>query len=61
MKGILLYSSKYGTSERYAKMFSEQTGLPLADAVKADAAQLAAADCVIMFCGIYVGTLFQPQ
>lgn len=36
MKGIILYKSKYGATEKYARWLSEETGFPAAEVARAD-------------------------
>lgn len=53
MKGIILYKSKYGTTEKYAQWLSEATGFEMLETVKATVAALKDYDTIILGGGIY--------
>lgn len=55
--GLILYKSKYGSSEKYARWLSEATGFACLEADKADAAALKAADAVVLCGGVYASGL----
>ncbi|WP_028509141.1 flavodoxin domain-containing protein [Ruminococcus sp. NK3A76] len=57
MKGIILFASKYGSSEKYAKWLSEETGFDCVKADKADSRALMEYDTVILGGGIYAGRI----
>ena len=53
MKGIILYQSKYGATERYAKWLSEETGFPCVETKKAKIEEVKSYDAIILGGGIY--------
>ena len=57
MKGIILFTSKYGTAEKYARWLAEETGFDCAETKKADAASLSGYDTVVFGGGIYAGRI----
>lgn len=52
-KGIILYQSKYGATEKYARWLSESTGFDLLETKKADIGKVAEYDTVILGGGVY--------
>lgn len=53
MKGIILYKSKYGATEKYARWLSEETGFPAAEIARADLEEVEGCGCVILCGGVY--------
>ena len=53
MKGIILYTSKYGATKRYADWLSEATGFACVETGKAKIADVSACDTIILGGGIY--------
>lgn len=54
-KGIILYQSKYGATEKYAKWLQEKTGFALMETKKATLGDVLACDTVILGGGVYAG------
>ena len=52
-RGIILYQSKYGATEKYAKWLQEQTSYDIAETKKARAETAAGYDVLILCGGIY--------
>lgn len=55
MSGIIIYKSKYGATEKYARMLSEATGFPCVTVKEADINEVAEKDVIIAGGGIYAG------
>ena len=55
MNGIILYSSTYGTTERYAMWLAEQTGFPAVRLRDVKKEQLRSAESVIVGCPVHAG------
>ena len=55
MKGIILYTSKYGSAKKYADWLHEAAGFDTLEAKKADVNTLSGYDTVILGGGIYAG------
>ena len=53
MKGIILYTSKYGATKTYATWLSEETGFPLMETAKATVNNIQPYDTIILGGGIY--------
>jgi len=53
MNGIIVYKSKYGASEKYAKWLSEETGFRCVSVKEVKSDELASCDTVIVGGGIY--------
>ncbi len=53
MRGIILYGSCYGTTQKYARQFARETGLPCFPCKQADEAR--DADTLVYFGGLYAG------
>ena len=53
MRGLVLYESKYGATERYARWLSEDTGFDLAKVSEVDAGSLPQYDVVVLGGGVY--------
>lgn len=53
MKGIILYSSRYGATERYAKWLAEETGFGCIETKKAKADDVMQYDTIILGGGVY--------
>ena len=52
-KGIILYQSKYGATEKYANWLREATGFDLLETKRADISQVLSYDTVILGGGVY--------
>ncbi len=52
-KGIILYQSNYGSTEKYARWLSEATGFELMETRRADIAAVEGYDTVILGGGVY--------
>ncbi len=52
-KGIVLYQSKYGATEKYARWISDQTGFPCLDVKKASPHDVMSYDTIVLGGGIY--------
>ncbi len=57
MKGIILYTSKYGSSKKYADWLHQATGFETLETKKADINALSGYDTVILGGGIYAGSI----
>lgn len=53
MNGIILFQSKYGATEKYARWLEEETGFLCIETKKADINKLAEYDVIILGGGIY--------
>ena len=53
MNGIILYTSKYGASKKYAGWIAEETGFECIEAKKADIKKIVGYDTIILCGGIY--------
>lgn len=53
MKGIILFQSKYGATEKYARWLSEKTGFSCMETRKAKAEEMQQFDALILGGGIY--------
>ena len=53
MKGIILYTSKYGATRRYAEWFAQDTGFDILETKKADIEDVKQYDILVLFGGIY--------
>ena len=53
MKGIILYTSKYGATKKYADWLAEETGFSCIETKKAKVKELANYDVIILGGGIY--------
>ena len=53
MKGIVIYTSKYGSSKKYAEWISGATGFPCVSVKEADISKAAECDVIIVGGGIY--------
>lgn len=53
MKGIILYKSKYGATERYAQWLSEETGFEIKENSKVSVSDVKKYDVLILGGGIY--------
>ncbi|MCR4703180.1 MAG: flavodoxin domain-containing protein [Saccharofermentans sp.] len=53
MTGIIVYKSKYGATEKYAKWLSEETGYPCVPVKEADINEVARNDIIIVGGGVY--------
>ena len=53
MSGIIIYKSKYGSTEKYAKWLSEETGFDYVTTDKADINKVASHDVVIVAGAVY--------
>ncbi len=53
MKGIILYSSKYGATKRYAEWLAEETGFDCIETKKAKIDEVKQYDTIILGGGIY--------
>lgn len=53
MNGIILFQSKYGATEKYARWLEEDTGFPCKETKKADINEFAGYDVIILGGGIY--------
>ena len=53
MKGIILYSSKYGATKRYAEWIAEETGFDCVETGKANPDILGQYDAILLGGGIY--------
>lgn len=53
MKGIILYSSKYGATKRYAEWLAEETGFDLIETKKGKINDVKQYDTIILCGGIY--------
>ena len=53
MKGIILYTSKYGATKRYAEWLAEETGFDLIETKKAKISDVKQYDTIILCGGIY--------
>ncbi|MBD1386568.1 hypothetical protein IDJ75_14875 [Mucilaginibacter rigui] len=57
MKGIIIYQSRYGATEQYARWLAEATRLPMLSLDRATPAILAGYDIIILGSSVYVGKL----
>lgn len=57
MAGIILYRSKYGASEQYARMLAKETGFPMARLADVKPSALAAYSHVVLCSGVYAGRI----
>ena len=55
MKGIILYTSKYGATKRYADWLAEETGFECIETKKAKINDVIQYDTVVLGGGIYAG------
>ena len=53
MKGIILYSSRYGATRRYAEWLAEETGFDCVEAKKARIGDVTQCDTIVFGGGIY--------
>ena len=53
MKGIILYTSKYGATKRYAEWLAEETGFDCAETKKAKLEDVKKYDTILLGGGIY--------
>lgn len=53
MKGIILYSSRYGSTEKYARWLAEATGFPCRETKAAGREDIEGCDTVILGGGVY--------
>ena len=53
MKGIILYQSKYGATQKYAQWLSEETGFPCIETKRAQISDVRQYDTIILGGGIY--------
>ena len=53
MKGIILYTSKYGATKRYADWLAEETGFGCMETGKATIGDVRDCDTIILGGGIY--------
>lgn len=53
MNGIILFQSKYGATEKYARWLEEETGFPCKEVKNADINEFAGYDVIILGGGIY--------
>lgn len=53
MNGIILYTSKYGATKRYADWLAEETGFSCIETKKASISDIAKYDAIILGGGIY--------
>ena len=53
MKGIILYSSKYGSTKRYAEWLAEETGFDCVETKKAKIEDVKQYDTILLGGGIY--------
>lgn len=53
--GIILYQSRYGATEKYAKWLQEKTGYALMETKKASLADVQGYDAIILGGGVYAG------
>lgn len=53
MSGIILYQSKYGSTQKYANWISEETGFPCVDTRKADIHEVKKSDVIVLGGGLY--------
>lgn len=53
MKGIILYQSKYGATQKYAQWLKEATGFDCVETKKADIRQVIGYDTIILGGGVY--------
>lgn len=54
-KGIILYQSKYGATEKYARWLEEKTGFALMETKKASLTHVQGYDTIILGGGVYAG------
>ena len=57
MKGIILYTSKYGATKRYAQWLAEETGFDCLETKKAKIEDVLRYDTVILGGGIYASSI----
>ena len=57
MKGIILYTSKYGATERYAQWLAEETGFDCVETRNADIEKIREYDTVILGGGVYASSI----
>ena len=57
MKGIILYTSKYGSTKRYADWLAEETGFDCAEIKTVNAESLQAYDLIVFGGGIYASAI----
>ena len=57
MKGVILYTSKYGSAKKYAQWLSDATGFDVLETKKAGISELSGYDTVIFGGGVYAGSI----
>ena len=57
MKNLIIYTSKYGASQRYAEMISHALGDPATELKQCKKQMLETADRIILVGGIYAGKI----
>ena len=57
MKGIILYQSKYGATQKYAQWLSEETGFPCIETKRAQISDVRQYDTIILGGGIYASEI----
>jgi menaquinone-dependent protoporphyrinogen IX oxidase len=57
MKGIIIYASKYGATEQYAKWYSDQLNLPIISSGEINGTALKQYDYFILGSSVYIGKL----
>jgi menaquinone-dependent protoporphyrinogen IX oxidase len=57
MKGVIIYESKYGATEQYAKWISDELGFPVIPAGKIEKDTLNLYDMVVLGSPVYIGKL----
>lgn len=57
MKGIVVYQSKYGATNKYAQWIGSDLGLPVFETRELDPGQLEKYDLIILGSSVYIGRL----
>lgn len=57
MKGIILYTSRYGTTKRYADWLAEETGFDCVETGKAKIEEAAQYDAILLGGGVYASAI----
>lgn len=56
-KGVILYKSKYGATEKYARWLSEETGFDVMETKKATAKDISEYDVIVLGGGVYASSI----
>ncbi len=61
MKGLVIYKSRYGATEQYAKWLAKALALPLYTAERTGLQELQSADYVLIGSSVYVGKMLLKE